>query len=80
MMPDGTDVDKKFFKYLQSNSSTPEDLRAFEVADDKIDVRSIAPQVRVPTIVMHVRGDLFMPLEFGNELAALIPGASPAAR
>jgi pimeloyl-ACP methyl ester carboxylesterase len=60
---------------LQSKSATPEDLGAFEMADDKIDVRPIAPQVRVPTIVMHVRGDQMMPLEFGRELAALIPEA-----
>jgi pimeloyl-ACP methyl ester carboxylesterase len=75
MMPDGTDVDKRVFRYLQSKSATPEDLGAFEMADDKIDVRPIAPQVRVPTIVMHVRGDQMMPLEFGRELAALIPEA-----
>ena len=75
MMPDGTDVDKRVFRYFQVSSSTPEDLEAFEIADDKIDVRSIARQVRVPTIVMHARGDQFMPLEFGSELAALIPGA-----
>jgi len=75
MMPDGTDVDKRVFRYLQFKSATAEDFEAFEMADDKIDVRPIAPQVRVPTIVMHVRGDQFMPLEFGRELAALIPEA-----
>jgi class 3 adenylate cyclase/pimeloyl-ACP methyl ester carboxylesterase len=75
MMPDGTDVDKRVFRYLQFNSATAEDLEAFEAADDKIDVRPIAPQVRAPTIVMHVRGDQMMPLEFGRELAALIPAA-----
>jgi class 3 adenylate cyclase/pimeloyl-ACP methyl ester carboxylesterase len=75
MMPDGTEVDRRVFRYLQFNSSAAEDLEAFETADDKIDVRSIARQVRVPTIVMHVRGDQMMPLEFGSELAALIPTA-----
>jgi pimeloyl-ACP methyl ester carboxylesterase len=75
MMPDGTEVDKRVFRYLQFNSSTAEDFEAFEMADDKIDVRPIAPQVRVPTLVMHVRDDQLMPLEFGSELATLIPGA-----
>ena len=75
MMPDGSEVDKRFFAELAFNSSTPEDFEAFEIADDKIDVRSIARQVRAPTIVVHVRGDRMMPLEYGRELAALIPGA-----
>jgi len=75
MMPNGNEVDKRVFTYLQSNAATPEDLEAFEKADDKIDVRSIARQIRVPTIVLHVRDDQMMQLEFGRELAALIPGA-----
>ena len=75
MMPDGTDVDKRVFAELVFKSSTPEDLEAFEIADDKIDIRSIARQIRTPTIVLHVRGDRMMQLEFGSELAALIPGA-----
>jgi class 3 adenylate cyclase/pimeloyl-ACP methyl ester carboxylesterase len=75
MMPDGSEVDKRFFAELAFNSSTSEDHEAFETADDKIDVRSIARNVRAPTVVMHVRGDQITPLEFGSELAALIPGA-----
>ncbi len=75
MMPDGSDVDKRFFAELAFNSSTPEDLEAYEIADDKIDVRSIARQLRVPTIVVHARGDRLSPLEVGRELAALIPNA-----
>jgi len=75
LMPDGNEVDKRFFAELVFNASTPEDFEAFEIADDKIDVRSIARQVRTPTVVVHVRGDRMVPLEFGSELAALIPGA-----
>ena len=75
MMPDGDEVDKRFFAELVSNSSTPEDFEAFEIADDKCDVRSIARQVRTPTVVLHVRGDRVVPLEFGREVATLIPGA-----
>jgi pimeloyl-ACP methyl ester carboxylesterase len=75
LMPDGNEVDKRFFAELVSNSSIPEDFEAFEIADDKTDVRCIARQVRTPTVVMHVRGDRMNPLEFGREVAALIPGA-----
>ena len=35
----------------------------------------LLPQVRVPTLVMHVRDDLMVPIEAGRQLAAGIPGA-----
>ena len=33
------------------------------------------PKVKVPTLVMHARGDLVQPFEAGRELASGIPGA-----
>ena len=41
----------------------------------QIDVTSILPNVRVPTLVLHRRADALVPIEPGRELAALIPGA-----
>ena len=41
----------------------------------QIDVTSILPSVRVPTLVLHRRTDALVPIERGRELAALIPGA-----
>ena len=32
-------------------------------------------QVKAPTLVMHARGDLQVPVELGRQLAAGIPGA-----
>jgi class 3 adenylate cyclase len=41
----------------------------------QIDVTSILPTVRVPTLVLHRRTDAQMPVQFGRDLAAQIPGA-----
>ncbi len=40
-----------------------------------LDVSTLAPQVRCPTLVLHASGDLVVPVERGRELAAAIPGA-----
>jgi pimeloyl-ACP methyl ester carboxylesterase len=40
-----------------------------------LDVRHLAPEVRVPTLVLHCRGDLVWPLEQGRQLSASIPGS-----
>jgi tetratricopeptide (TPR) repeat protein/tRNA A-37 threonylcarbamoyl transferase component Bud32 len=40
-----------------------------------LDVRELAPRLRIPTLVLHGRGDLRIPFEEGRLLASLIPGA-----
>jgi DNA-binding CsgD family transcriptional regulator len=40
-----------------------------------LDVRSLAPKVSCPTLVLHARGDARIPFEEGRLLASLIPGA-----
>jgi DNA-binding CsgD family transcriptional regulator len=40
-----------------------------------LDVRDAARQVRCPTLVLHGRGDLRVPLEEGRLIAGLVPGA-----
>jgi pimeloyl-ACP methyl ester carboxylesterase len=39
------------------------------------DVRDLLPQVAVPTLVMHARGDLICPIEAGRQMASKIDGA-----
>lgn len=48
--------------------------RIFTAASD-IDVTALLPQVRVPTLVLHARGDARIPFEAGRRMAAGIPGA-----
>lgn len=40
-----------------------------------LDVRALAAQVRVPTLVLHGEGDRACPIALGHEMAAAIPGA-----
>jgi len=40
-----------------------------------IDVRPILPTIRVPTLVLHRRGDRVVPVESGRYVASQIPGA-----
>ena len=46
----------------------------FEAVLTQVDVRDILGTVRVPTLVLHRRGDA-MPVEFAREMAASIPAA-----
>jgi class 3 adenylate cyclase/pimeloyl-ACP methyl ester carboxylesterase len=56
-------------------SASPGAIKAYMALNLKIDVRSILPTVRVPTLVLHRRSDALVPVERGRELAAQIPGA-----
>jgi DNA-binding CsgD family transcriptional regulator/class 3 adenylate cyclase len=40
-----------------------------------IDIRDILPAIRVPTLIVHARGDRVAPIEAGRYLAEHIPGA-----
>src|SRR5215204_4906865 len=40
----------------------------------EIDVRSVLPSVRVPTLVIHRKGDLCLKVEEGRFVASLVPG------
>jgi pimeloyl-ACP methyl ester carboxylesterase len=74
-IPDGSKEQIDDFNELQRRTTSPEcAVRYFRAVGD-IDVRVLLPQVSVPTLVMHVRGDLMAPLEAGRQMAAGIRGA-----
>ena len=56
-------------------SASPGGIRAITLLNVQIDVRPILPTVRVPTLVLHRRGDLQVPIEAGRSLARQIPNA-----
>lgn len=56
-------------------SASPGAIRAYMALNRMIDVTSILPTVRVPTLVLHRRTDALIAVERGRELAAGIPGA-----
>jgi class 3 adenylate cyclase len=61
----------------QRQSADPQDAAAMlSAAPSTFDIAHLALQVQVPTLVMHARQDHAVPIEYGQRLAAMIPGAA----
>ena len=74
-LPHGTVEQMAWYDELQRRSTSAETAaRLYEVRND-IDVVEFASRVTAPTLVMHARGDVVVPVEEGRLLAARIPGA-----
>jgi pimeloyl-ACP methyl ester carboxylesterase len=74
-IPGGTKEQADWFNELQRVSTSPADAVRTLMAVGDVDVTSLLPQVRVPTLVMHSRQDARVPFEAGRRMAAGIPGA-----
>ena len=75
LMPNGSEIDKRFFNEMMQIAETPEDASAFMEAGNHIDVSALAPQIKAPTLIIQVRGDQVVPFIAATDLASLIPGA-----
>lgn len=64
-----------WFNELQRQTTSPENAADILSALGDVDVRSSLSRVRVPTLVVHSRGDAIVPMKDGIELAAGIDGA-----
>lgn len=60
---------------LARASATPEMAQRFLIETANVNVVDMLAKVKAPTLVMHVRNDLRVPFELGQEIAAGIPGA-----
>ena len=74
-IPDATPEHESWFDELQRVSTSPENAARLMELDDAIDVRQLARQVAVPTLVMHCDRDQAVSSMHGRWLAATIPGA-----
>jgi class 3 adenylate cyclase len=74
-MPDAGVAAIEAFNELQRVSTSGEIAAALAFAMRDMDVTQLLPQVTVPTLVIHRRGDAIVPFESGRELATGIPGA-----
>ena len=75
-IPDAPPEVAASFDELQRIATSPENaLRIWEMGAH-LDVTELAKQARVPTLVLHCKGDRVAPLEEGRHMAKLIPGAS----
>lgn len=75
LMPEGSNEQMSCLNELARISVTPEKAAAMERAFYHINVTSMAPRIKVPTLVLHARNDAAIPFEEGRLLATLIPGA-----
>ena len=74
-IPGATHEQADIFNELQRRTTSPDcAARYFDVASD-FDITDLLAEVKAPTLVMHVRGDLIVPIEAGRQLAAGIPRA-----
>ena len=75
LRPDATLEDLKAFDEQMLISTSSENAARLESEMHRTDVSHLAPLVRVPTLVIHPRGDAGVPFEEGRLLASMIPGA-----
>ncbi|MBT1517542.1 adenylate/guanylate cyclase domain-containing protein [Bradyrhizobium sp. SRL28] len=71
---ENADAVARFAKF-ERLSTSPGAFKSFFRLNAQIDVTSILPTLRVPTLVLHRRTDALVRVERGRELAAQIPGA-----
>ena len=74
-MPGGTREQMDGFNELQRWTTSPDNAADLLSALGDADVRGDLPRIKVPTLVVHSRGDTFVPMKNGIELAAGIDGA-----
>jgi DNA-binding winged helix-turn-helix (wHTH) protein/pimeloyl-ACP methyl ester carboxylesterase len=74
-LPGATAEQIQWFNDLQQKTTSPENAARIRKAVDEIDVSGLLSQVKVPTLVLHLRDDAALPFEEGRKLAAGIPGA-----
>ena len=75
LMPGATPEQMTWVDELMRRSTTTENAVAFRRARMDVDVSAQLPQLRLPTLVMHSRGDQINPLDGARRLATEIPGA-----
>ena len=74
-LPGATLEQLRSLSELQRVSASPETAERLVRSYVEIDVQDSAGRVRCPTLVIHARGDVRVPLNEGRKLASLIPGA-----
>jgi pimeloyl-ACP methyl ester carboxylesterase len=72
---DGTLEHHRWLNDAQRAAATPEVAERILRMNADINVIDLLPKVKVPTLVMHCRGDTRVPFSMGQEIAANIPGA-----
>ena len=75
LIPTATRDQAQAFNEFQRLSGSAEGAVRYLETVSEFDVRHLLPQVKVPTLVLHVRDDRRVPVALGREMAAGISGA-----
>lgn len=74
-MPGATREQADTFNELQRRTTSAEGAYRYLQTTATFDIRALLPKIRMPTLVMHCRGDIRVPIEAGRHMADGIPGA-----
>jgi pimeloyl-ACP methyl ester carboxylesterase/DNA-binding CsgD family transcriptional regulator len=74
-LPAGSEEQLQWFDELCARTVRPAMAGRLLRSRGQADAADLLNQVRVPTVVVHARGDLVSPISQGQQLAAGIPGA-----
>jgi len=74
-IPDATEQQIEWFSELCRKTTSPEIAATLLEHRSRIDLTSMLEQVTVPTLVLHARSDVVVPLAEGRLIAARIPSA-----
>ena len=74
-MPTASEAELAWFDEFQRRTTSPRNAVRFLDAFASIDVRHRLAELRVPTLILHSRGDQRIPCATGRRMAATIPGA-----
>jgi pimeloyl-ACP methyl ester carboxylesterase len=73
--PDATLEQMRSFNELQRRSASPRVAARMFLANQALDVSELLGRVECPTLVLHCRGDVRVPVDEGRLIAAAIPNA-----
>ncbi len=74
-MPDAPAESQSWFTDLQKKTTSPDNAAAILMSHGDVDIRTVLPKVRAPTLVLHAQNDVGVPYAEGQELAAGIKDA-----
>jgi class 3 adenylate cyclase len=75
MAPNADEAMVRWWHARARASASPGAAKALILMNSQIDVREVLPSIRIPTLVLHRRGDRDSTLEEGRYIAGRIPGA-----
>jgi class 3 adenylate cyclase/pimeloyl-ACP methyl ester carboxylesterase len=69
-------VFREWWGRMQRSAVSPGMARQLMAMIAETDLTGVLPTIRVPTVVIHYRGDRVVPVELGRQVAEMIPGAT----